>query len=87
MIVSELSPAPDQGTEVKEVTLDLNAAETPPPPPKDYRLTQTFEDDQSEGGEAAAEAGEGEGGGIVHTSSFSFTAREGRLIGTGTHVH
>ena len=71
-----------QGTEVKEVTLDLNTTETPPPPPKDYRLTQSFEDDQSESVEVQ---GEGLGEGIVHTSSFSFSARDGRLVSTHAH--
>ena len=72
------------------------APETPPPPLKDYRLTQSYEDDRTqasgergeeEGGgivtsSSSGERGEEEGGGIVHTSSFSFSAREGRVVGT-----
>ena len=77
IIIRLLSPsAPAQETEASEVTVEMVAVatETPPPPPKDYRLTQSFEDDQSEPSQ--------EGEGIVHTSSFSFTARDGRLVDT-----
>lgn len=64
-------------TEVSEVKVELvaTATETPPPPLKEHRLTQTFDDEGS--------SGDGDNIGddvIMHTSSFSFTARDGKLI-------
>ena len=55
------------------------ATETPPPPPKAYRLTQTFDEEEVEGEGEEGEEGATE---IVHTSSFSFAAPDGRLVGT-----
>jgi hypothetical protein len=71
-------PVVAQEMEVSEVKNDLVAmpTDTPPPPPKAYRLTQTFEDESEEGVDEEVEAE------IVHTSSFSFPARDGRLVGT-----
>ena len=78
---SLLSPVVSQETKISEVKIDLvaTAAETPPPPPKAYRLTQTFEEESGpeEEGEGREEETE-----IVHTSSFSFAALDGRLVGT-----
>ena len=76
-----LPTASTHNTETSEVTLEMAAIvpETPPPPLKDYRLTQSYEDDQSQ---ASDEKGEEEGG-IVHTSSFSFSAHKvGRVVGS-----
>ena len=47
-------------------------------PPRDYRLTQTFEDEE----EKEEDEGEEEEREIVHTSSFSFQARDGKIINT-----
>ena len=81
-------------TETSEARLELVDTEPdtiPTPPQKDYTLISKYEDDQSEpsGPEAEAEA-EAEGeteaeaeGQIVHTSSFSFSARDGHI--TKTH--
>ena len=62
------------------------APETPPPPPKDYTLVPSYEDNQSEPSEEDEE-GEvvekrEEGREMVHTSSFSFTAGDGQLKST-----
>lgn len=61
------------------------APETPPPPPKDYTLVPSYVDNQydpsEEGDEEEEEKREGERE-MVHTSSFSFTARDGQLKAT-----
>lgn len=59
------------------------APETPPPPAKDYTLVPSYQDNQSEPSEEGEEEVEREEEReMVHTSSFSFTARDGQLKGT-----
>ena len=60
-----------------EVRMEFeDTASKPTLPSKDFTLIP-----QDEEGE-----GEGEGEGIVHTSSFSFAPKEGRLVATA-HAH
>lgn len=69
-------------TETEPVAM---APETPPSPPKDYTLVPSYEDNQSEPSEGDEEervVEEREKREVVHTSSFSFTARDGQLKST-----